>query len=318
MPIYEDLLIHRPCSGSECSRWACGMGILEIQSPKKSRTCPSAMAILSRDDQLRECDICYPQPAIILTCRIIAIEAAPILYRCNTLEFTLNTEADEPHPSARGVKNLCRKVFSSYGPNSWNSAPAFQSCEFAAFLNIIGPSNAASLTSISFWSHTADQVAICLPVATELIAAHCPNVQYLRVHLKAKYVDEDSWPRSFRPDLSLLINTNGPFWPLFEALENLAERVEWLKRFEYKGHPYFSEVDSAYGKLKGLENWVERRAKAQFLGERFDACMLHKPSIGNPWRDLRDDPGFLWHAGYAWWDDRWMKAMDEAIQDSNR
>ena len=231
----------------------------------------------------------YPQTAIIFTCRTIAREAAHILYRSHTFELTLNRETTEPHPSARSITNFCRNIFRSYGPNSWGVAPAFQSCEFAAFLNIIGPTNAATLTSISFWGRSSDKVATCLPVTTELIARHLPNVQRLRVHIELK--DPDWELAQYQDRMSLLpyLETEN-FRPLYDGLEDMVKRIEGLIDFEYKGQPFFTGIGDAYKKLKALEGLVKRRAGPEDIGKSSNALQLQEPSIADPWSEYRNDP----------------------------
>lgn len=204
-------------------------------------------------------------------------------------------EHGEPPPSARNVRNLCRKVFSAYGPHNWNVAPAFQSSDFAAFLNAVGPRNAADLSSLSFWSHDADQMAICLPVATELIAHHLPRLQRLKIHVNVKDVWWDEDPLWYHPLLSSPFWANGAFWPLYEAVENLVERVEWLKIFEYKGQPAFAENEGGYGDLKALEELVELRAGGLYLGDIFDLLNQCATDANNPWLEFR---GSGWYWGY--------------------
>ena len=59
---------------------------------------------------------------------------------------------------------------------------------------------------------------------------------------------------------------NRGFLPLYEKVESFMERVTWLKDFNYQGqvvYGYSRYDEGAYGRLKGLEEIIKRRAKAE-------------------------------------------------------
>ena len=227
-----------------------------------------------------------PLSSIISTCRTIATEAAPILYRENTFQFDLNhTDSGPSMLSADSIrefsKNICR-----YDADNWILRDsALRSAVFAAFLYVIGPVNAGTLTSLSFSSRDADCAASGLTVVTGLIARNVLSLRRLRIYVDGRHIDpEEGTPDWYHPESSSSYYAfwrNGGFWPLGEALKKFVDRVTWLEEFEYEGqtilqHQYSynhgleswwwernaSECES-WLKLKSLEKAVRRRAHAQ-------------------------------------------------------
>lgn len=208
----------------------------------------------------------YPHPAILSTCRKVAAEATPILYRYNTFEFHFGTTNDlVPSPSVIGIRLLCTWLYTSLNSDNWFEKVPFrlESCEFAAFLNAIGPVNASTMTSLSFYGPDADSVADCMPTITELVARHLPKLGDLEIHVASKMVFWSESPDYFHPDRSSPFWANGAFWPLYRTLEEFVHRVTWLKRLEYKGQEDFCEFrwgEGGYAMLKALEDQVKSRA----------------------------------------------------------
>jgi len=208
----------------------------------------------------------FPHPAILSTCRQVAAEATPILYRENTFEFHFSMTNDlVPSPSAIAIRLLCIWLYNTLNSDNWFSTVPFslKSCEFAAFLNAIGPINASTMTSLSFYGPDTDSVANCMPTITELVARHVPKLRDLEIHVASKMVWWDEQPDCFHPDRSSPFWANGAFWPLYRTLEDFVNRVTWLKRLEYKGQEDFCEFRSGsegYERLKALEDQVKSRA----------------------------------------------------------
>ena len=231
-------------------------------------TNPSGICILKSTGSEYNRAFKDPYPAVLFTCRTIAAEATPILYRENSLQFHFEaTDPDEPTPSARSIRKLCTKLF-NYSSDSWSTrvALAFRSSDFAIFLNIIGPINAASITSLSFYGPDADCVADCVPTVTELVAHHLPCLQSLKIYVGEADIHWDESPDYVHPNRASPFWANGDFWPLYRALQGFIERVEWLREFEYEGQEHFCEFYSemeGWHQLKGLEEVVKSRTEVQ-------------------------------------------------------
>lgn len=196
----------------------------------------------------------------ISTCREIAAEATKVLYRENTFMFDFGATSDlVPPPSAIEIRLLCIWLYLTLDSDNWSSKvpPTLKSCEFAAFLNAIGPINAGTLTSLSFYGPDADRVADCMPTLTALVARHVPKLQDLKIYVEKKAVSWEEMRLLFHPDRSSPFWANGRFWPLYKTLEEFVHRVPWLRRLEYTGQVNFCEFSSGlegYGRLKALED----------------------------------------------------------------
>jgi len=240
--------------------------ILHIRGAKNG-TNPSTVGLF-RATEFKWTTYNYPHPAIVSTCRKIAAEATAILYRENTFQFHCGSSNDlAPPPSALGVQTLCDRLFTTLNSENWSSDVPFalESCDFAAFLNAIGPTNASTITSLSFYGSDADSVAGCMPAVTELIASHMPKLRGLDIHVASRMVFWNESPDYFHPDHSSPFWANGAFWPLYRTLQDFVHKVTWLKRLEYKGQEDFCEFRwglEGYEKLKALEDWVKSRAES--------------------------------------------------------
>lgn len=210
----------------------------------------------------------YPYPAILSTCKQIAAEATDILYRDNTFDFPFGITNDlVPSPSTSEIRLLCTRLYTTFNSENWSSKVPFslRSYTFAAFLNAIGPINARTMTSLSFYGPDTDSVADGLPPATELVARHVPKLRDLEVHVASKMVPWDESPDYYHPDRSSPFWANGPFWPLYRSLEDFVHRITWLKRLEYNGQQDFCDFrwgSEGYRRLEALEDQVKSRAES--------------------------------------------------------
>jgi len=143
---------------------------------------------------------------------------------------------------------------------------------FAAFLNVIGPVNARTITALCFSGPDADCIANCLPTVTQLIANHVPRLRRLEIYVEGRNIDpQDRWtPDYHHPNLSSPFYAfwrNEALWPLCRVLETLVGRVTWLKEFEYEGQMVYQDLweddRGGWRRLKGLEEVVRRRAEAE-------------------------------------------------------
>ncbi|KAL8768466.1 MAG: hypothetical protein Q9203_005732, partial [Teloschistes exilis] len=93
-----------------------------------------------------------------------------------------------------------------------------------------------------------------------LTLTHLPNLIFLQLLVDEKYVD---WDDPFAPDPSDdEAVADGPFEPMYDALQQFIERVHWLEGFRYEdtiGQWQFAE-DDALEMLKEMEEIVEKKA----------------------------------------------------------
>lgn len=190
-----------------------------------------------------------------------------MLYCNNSFHFSLNAlEPQDPPDAMSSLRASCAKIF-DYDPDDWASTEcSIRFSTFAAFLNIIGPANAASMTSVSFYGSDADRVACCLPGITELVVLHLPRLQNLKIFVGGRHIDPDEGtPEWFHP------NRNSPFYtfrrqgalgPMGRALEGFVDRVTWLKEFKYEGQMVFQYYhgDNDSGEERGPWQLDDRRS----------------------------------------------------------
>jgi len=149
-----------------------------------------------------------PSSAILATCRTIATEALPILYRSNTLGFNFGSPDPETETSSfTSTSPQSDPDIFTYDPDAWSTtavAPTLRFSTFAAFLNVIGPINARTITALSFSGPGADRIASCLPTVTELVTAHGSSLRRLGICVEGRDIDhqDDRTPEWHRPDLS--------------------------------------------------------------------------------------------------------------------
>ncbi|KAL8782632.1 MAG: hypothetical protein Q9213_005219 [Squamulea squamosa] len=134
----------------------------------------------------------------------------------------------------------------------------------AAFLRKIGGRNCSSIRNLELRSWDAWQAAEDVILATELCGFHMPGLQILKLHVVEKDIHEEESPDYWHPDWSSPFWCNGPFKPMYRALQQFVRKVYWLEVLEYdkKGQFRFQD-DAAMRKIRELEESVKARAMAK-------------------------------------------------------
>lgn len=163
-----------------------------------------------------------PNPTIILTCRTIAREAIPILYGNNTFSFG-SVSYDLGTMSKAHMEELWSSWF--YGGPQASSNQLFHTMDIWAFLNIIGPTNAAMITSVSFGSWCYKHNGECMKVLFELMRLHFLCPRYLGIH---------GTERSIPPN-HCRCSKGQAYMPLCTALKNFIDTTRSVRRFKDDG-----------------------------------------------------------------------------------
>ncbi|KAL8768082.1 MAG: hypothetical protein Q9209_005625 [Squamulea sp. 1 TL-2023] len=142
--------------------------------------------------------------------------------------------------------------------------PPINRSTLAAFLRKIGGRNSSSIRYLELRSWDAWQAAEDVILATELCSSHMPSLQVLKLHVAEKDVFEEESPDYWHPDWSSPFWCNGPFKPMYRALQQFVRKVHWLKVLNYdtKGQFRFQD-DDAMRKMIELEESVRARAMAR-------------------------------------------------------
>lgn len=201
-------------------------------------------------------------PEILSACRTVWKEATPILYSKQTFSFRSDEAYDfVGHLELESVR-ACRALM-SYNVDDWDVAVPYpiSNSTFAAFLRKIGPYNASLIHSVKLYSTDRNQAAEDVLLATELCAAHLPSLETFTLHVEPKEIRWDESPEYFHPDYSSPFWANGPFQPMYTALQGFAHRIRWLKALEYDYEFGQSEFEDrkAFRKLLELQDFVKRR-----------------------------------------------------------
>ena len=187
--------------------------------------------------------------------------------------------------SADSIHKFSKDIYKHDADNWTLRDAALRSSVFAAFLNVIGPVNSGTLTSLSFHSRDAGCAASGWTLVTGLIARNVLSLRRLRIYVEGRHIDpEESNPDWYHPDSAspyYAFWRHGAFWPLNEALKKFVDRVTWLEEFDYEEqmicqHEYFyghglenswwknkASKGESWLELKSLEKTVRKRAHAQ-------------------------------------------------------
>ncbi|KAI4219226.1 MAG: hypothetical protein LQ349_008418 [Xanthoria aureola] len=187
-------------------------------------------------------------PEILATCRTVHEEATPILYQDNTFSFGTNRLNLEFDDLPRNSKKICQNLMSyqidedDYD-DAVGSKPAIpytkipspiKKSTLAAFLRRIGPDNASLIRSLHLTCSNPYQAADDIILATHLCVFHTPGLQKLTLSVYTKegiYWDES--PDWYHPDSCSPFWCNGPFEPMYRALQRFVEKITWLRVLKY-------------------------------------------------------------------------------------
>lgn len=186
----------------------------------------------------------FPCAAILSTCRTVAAEATSILYQENTIEIDLDSAKAGQSGSIKAstIRKLCSSIF-AMSPDTWSTTHrVFRSSGLTSFLRAIGPVNTAAITSLSFYSKDISLVAQCLPIATEVVGRHLPNLHRLGIHINDKNIDlNEIDPLPFRQAFPPFSWVSAVFWqghafhPLLSQLEEFMQEIQYLQEFKHEG-----------------------------------------------------------------------------------
>ncbi|KAL8725494.1 MAG: hypothetical protein Q9166_007314 [cf. Caloplaca sp. 2 TL-2023] len=207
-------------------------------------------------------------PEIISTCRTISDETAPILYTDNTFCFWtdyINLEFDH---LPRNIKRACKDLM-SYDIDDWDDVPVpLEQSTFAAFLRKIGPINASSIRALELSCFNPWQAADDVVLATQLCTNHMQGLRTFELYVAEKEgIHYEESPDYWHPNWSSPFWCNGPFKPMYRALQRFVDKIQSLKTFKYHTEraQFRFQDDEAMSKIRQLEEFVKARAEQQSL-----------------------------------------------------
>ena len=214
-------------------------------------------------------------PLVLATCRTVHEEATPILYQDNSFCFwTGHIDLEFDHLS-RDAKRVCQDLMSytidddiedggkSVKLYSDIRSPVNEST-FAAFVRRIGPYNASLIRGLKLTCWNPYEAADDVVFATQLCHFHMPGLQKLKLCVFEKEgIHWDESPDYFHSDWSSPFWCNGPFKPMYRALQRFVDKVTWLKVLEYdmgEGMQFRFEDPHAMSKIHELQDAMKARA----------------------------------------------------------
>ena len=205
-----------------------------------------------------------PAPQILATCKTVNREATSSLYASNTFQFHLpddNNYVYHPRssfpcrtfPCPKKLRAQCQNLF-DYDADHWRrqSPQMLRNFHLACFMRRIGPTNAACLTTLHFYTKNTDIAGREIPLLTELATRHLPSLRAVDLDVQ-----------------ELRSGHSGTFQPMYHALLDLARRVPRLEHFMYSGKVEFEAYGVRVKKPSGrqllteLGVAVERRGKGE-------------------------------------------------------
>ncbi|KAL8999146.1 MAG: hypothetical protein Q9169_001925 [Polycauliona sp. 2 TL-2023] len=214
-------------------------------------------------------------PEILRTCRLVYEEATPILYQENTFVFSSNRIDPELDHSHRNAEDVCQRLMSyrideddveDKDAIPYTDIPSpVNNSNLAAFIRRIGPYSSSLIRELEFVSSSPAEATDDIIVATHLCFLFTPKLESLLLRVKTKEGTRwDESPEYWHPNLASPWYFNGPFGPMFEALEQFVEKVTWLQVLEYDYDRSTMqckfEEPHAMEKMRGLEETVEKQA----------------------------------------------------------
>lgn len=214
-------------------------------------------------------------PQILATCRTVHEEAAPILYQENTFSFWSDRlKLDFDHLS-RNSKKVCQNLMSyqiddddddvgSKPAISYTKIPSpIKESTLAAFLRRIGPSNASLIRSLELTCFNPYQAADDVILAAHLCVFHTPGLEKLALRVcKKEGIHWDEFPDYYHPDPCSPFSCNGPFKPMYRALQRFVDKITWLRVLDYvygeDTQIRFQDPDAMF-KIGELEEFVAAR-----------------------------------------------------------
>lgn len=133
----------------------------------------------------------------------------------------------------------------------------------AAFLRRIGPSNASLILSLELTCFNPYQAADDVILATHLCVFHTPGLEKLALRVcKKEGIHWDEFPDYYHPDPCSPFWCNGPFKPMYRALQRFVNKITWLRVLDYvygeDTQIRFQEPDAMF-KIGELEEFVAAR-----------------------------------------------------------
>ena len=226
-------------------------------------------------------------PQTLRICKTIHQEAAPILYSINLFQFQLGESLLSSKPNIlrqERLEYLRRKLYQDpaelWGVNDHESLIC---SPFAVFLRQIGQRNAASLKRLKFvggingrWiDPMGQQAGAGIEVFTQLLKHHVPGVRQVKICrgpdqwdefedgifgvedvLEDEAVSPAPWDIFTGCVPSLHLARPDEQSVMCEAIEELVEKVTWLKRLSVTG---FGHGSPASRKIEELEAIVKAR-----------------------------------------------------------
>ncbi|KAL8783861.1 MAG: hypothetical protein Q9213_004351 [Squamulea squamosa] len=204
-------------------------------------------------------------PEILSTCSTICREATRFLYSKNSFSFEptkTDLVVDSLTPEAA---NGCKELM-SFNTDDWavNVPSPLRESTLAAFIRKIGRRNASLIRSIEISSYDTAHATEDVTLATVLSVKYLLRLEAIKLYVHEKEICWDESPDYYHPDESSPFWTNGPFQPMYEALQAFVAQVYWLKTFEYDslGQQRFDN-DNAIVKLEELQDFVTKRTEEQ-------------------------------------------------------
>ncbi|KAL8687506.1 MAG: hypothetical protein Q9218_006341 [Villophora microphyllina] len=216
-------------------------------------------------------------PDILSTCRNIWQEATPTLYSEHIFVFSSESDSNAicPHDVAIESQQYFKDLM-SYDIDDWkDTSPFIRDSMLAAFLRKIGPQSSALIRSLKICSSDTDQAASDITLVTQL-HHHLRGLEKLHLNVDERDLDYEMSPYEFHPDFSSPWWHNGPFFPMYRALEDFTQRVHWLKELKYSGQRHFAYPEDAMAKLRELIKSVETRAGRHMSWKKVTNAIVYR------------------------------------------
>ena len=203
-------------------------------------------------------------PQILSTCRLVFVEAAPILYERNAFSienfgerrhmYDPNNFYDELDASQVETQMTCANLM-AYNIFAWDRIvhPLVRNSVLAAFLVKIGPYNASRIRNFRFSCTDTTQSTTEIDFASMICTQHMPGVKTVGLYFREEPIAwEEICDYCFSPH-----SAQSLFEPKRKSLTNFFKIVTWLQVFPWnaEGEMCIDESDPLPG-LKRFETFA--------------------------------------------------------------
>jgi len=237
---------------------------------------------IARWDKNPRCEVA---PQILLSCKQIRSEATSVLYKENIFHFKLpdfsesNCTLQEIERMGRGpqirkakIEPSCKGLFAYSIKNWFDVTPIFlREATLAIFIRKIGKKNAASLARLTLgfqkrprdcYYEDRNAAATSMRVVTELIRQHGKGLKQIEICFRVQKARSLGEAPGRWSEESVMLDT----------LDNLAERVSWIKRLDFQNLDETKPAAAGLLQLKWfIENRIDEKDTIKRAVDRFNA-----------------------------------------------